>query len=60
VDIEYLYKYNQTKDIVSLRYSLDDCTSDDLARKNFDKTKESKEHLKKIQKDANDAMQIYN
>ena len=60
VDIEYLYKYNQTKDIVSLRYSVDDCTSDDLARKSFDKTKESKEHLKRTQKDAKDAMQIYN
>jgi len=60
IDIEFLYKYNQSKDIVSLRYSLDDCSSDDLARKNFERSKESNEHLKKIQKDANDAMQIYN
>lgn len=59
-DIEFLYKYNSKKEIVSLRFNINDCGTNTLARKNFDRTKESNEHLKKMQKDANDAMQIYN
>ena len=59
-DIKYSYKQNKNKKLVSFVFAIKDCGVNDRARKNFEQTKESKKRLNKIQKDANDAMQIYN
>ena len=59
-DIKYSYKINKNKKLTSFVFTLKNCGANDRARKNFEQSSESNEHLKKIQKDANDAMQIYN